>query len=144
MIRYALRCRKEHEFESWFQSAEAFEILRKADHVGCPLCGDTQVEKTLMAPTVRPARSRGAGANKPSLTEPQTELESAMAEMRRQVEANSEYVGLNFVAEARRMHEGDIDQRSIYGEAKPEEARALLEEGVPVAALPFMPARKAN
>jgi hypothetical protein len=67
-----------------------------------------------------------------------------MAEMRRKVEENSEYVGLNFAAEARAMHEGTIDERSIYGEAKPDEARALLEDGIPVAPLPFMPKRQAN
>lgn len=144
MIRYALQCSKSHDFDSWFQSAEAYEVLRSAGHVSCPVCGDTVIEKTLMAPAVRPARKAGEGAKPPSLTEPQSEIEAAMAELRRQVEANSEYVGLNFAAEARRMHEGDIDQRAIYGEAKPEDARALIEDGVPVAPLPFMPPRKAN
>ena len=64
--------------------------------------------------------------------------------MRRQIEANSDYVGVNFVAEARKMHAGEIEERSIYGEAKPEEARDLLEDGINVAPLPFMPSRKAN
>lgn len=144
MIHYALRCSNDHGFDSWFQSAAGYDSLRAADQVACPVCGDTKIEKLLMAPAVRPARKAGTGAAKPNLTEPTTELEAAMAEMRRQVEANSEYVGLNFAAEARRMHEGDIDQRAIYGEAKPDEARALIEDGVPVAPLPFMPARKAN
>jgi hypothetical protein len=94
-----------------------------------------------MAPAVRPARNAGEPAK---LSEPQTEAEQAMAQMRAHIEANSDYVGVNFAAEARRMHEGEIDQRSIYGEAKPEEALALLEDGVPVAPLPFMPTRKAN
>jgi len=143
MIRYALRCPKDHDFESWFQSADAYDALRGAGHVSCPVCGATEVEKSLMAPAVRPARRAGEPA-KPTLSQPQNDVEAALAELRRQVEANSEYVGVNFVAEARRMHEGEIDQRSIYGEAKPEEARALLEDGVPVAPLPFMPPRKAN
>jgi hypothetical protein len=142
MIRYSLRCPKDHDFDSWFQSAEAFVTLQSAGHLACPLCGATEISKTLMAPAIRPARN--AGAVKPALTEPANDIEAAVAEMRRQVEANSEYVGLNFVAEARRMHEGQIDERSIYGEAKPDEARALLDEGVPVAPLPFMPRRKAN
>lgn len=144
MIRYALHCSKSHGFDSWFQSADAYEALRKTGHVACPVCGDTTIEKTLMAPTVRPARNAGDGPKKPSLSEPQTEIEAALAELRRQVEANSEYVGLNFAAEARRMHDGDIDQRAIYGEAKANDARALIEDGVPVAPLPFMPPRKAN
>ncbi|MFC3179688.1 DUF1178 family protein [Cypionkella sinensis] len=142
MIRYNLRCSKDHGFESWFQSAEAYETLLSAAQIACPVCGDSSIEKTLMAPAVRPARK--AGEAKPKLSEPTSEIEAAMAELRRQVEANSDYVGLNFAAEARRMHEGEIDQRAIYGEAKPEDARALLEDGVPVAPLPFMPRRKAN
>lgn len=144
MIHYSLRCRNSHGFESWFQSAARYETLLGAGQISCPICGDTTVEKTLMAPAVRPARNAGEAAVKPKLSEPSTELEAAMAELRRQVEENSEYVGLNFAAEARRMHDGDIDQRAIYGEAKPAEARALLEDGVPVAPLPFMPPRKAN
>ena len=143
MIRYSLRCTKAHDFESWFQSASGYDALLAAGQIACPICGDRGIEKTLMAPAVRPARAAG-GANTPSLTEPQSDVEAALAEMRRQVEANSEYVGLNFVAEARRMHEGSIDPRAIYGEAKAEEARALIEDGIPVAPLPFMPARKAN
>jgi hypothetical protein len=94
-----------------------------------------------MAPAVRPARKAG---DKPKLKEPASDLEAAMAEMRRQIEANSDYVGLNFAAEARRMHEGEIDERAIHGEAKAEDARALLEDGIPVAPLPFLPKRQAN
>ncbi len=144
MISYSLRCSKSHGFDSWFQSANAYEGLLAAGRISCPICGDTTIEKTLMAPAVRPARKAGQAPVKPTLREPASELEAAMAELRRQVEANSEYVGLNFAAEARRMHDGEIDPRAIYGEAKPAEARALIEDGVPVAPLPFMPPRKAN
>lgn len=141
MIRYSLRCAQSHDFESWFQSAAGFDSLRAAAQVACPICGETAVEKTLMTPALRPARSAEEPAK---LAEPQTEAERAIAQMRAHLEANSDYVGVDFVTEARRMHEGEIDQRSIYGEARPEEALALLEEGVPIAPLPFMPTRKAN
>lgn len=149
MIRYTLSCGKGHGFESWFQNADAFEALAGSGQLACPVCGDTTVEKGLMAPAVTPARKAEAAripaaGDKPGLTAPASELEQALAEMRRRVEANSEYVGMNFVAEARAMHEGDAPERSIYGEARPEEARKLLEEGVPVAPLPFLPSRKAN
>lgn len=144
MISYSLRCSKSHGFDSWFQSAAAYESLLAAGRISCPICGDTSIEKTLMAPAVRPARKAGEAPAKPKLSEPTSEMEAAMAELRRQVEANSEYVGLNFATEARRMHDGEIDPRAIYGEAKPAEARALIEDGVPVAPLPFMPPRKAN
>jgi hypothetical protein len=141
MIRYDLKCSKGHDFDGWFQSAGAFESLRKAGHVTCTICGVSEVEKSIMAPAVRPARKAG---EKPKLKEPQNDIEAAFAEMRAKIEANSDYVGLNFAAEARAMHEGEIDERSIYGEAKAEDARALVEDGIPVAPLPFMPKRQAN
>ena len=140
MIRYALNCPSGHGFESWFQSAEAFDGLLTAGHVTCPVCGSAGIGKSLMAPMVRPGRNAAA----PSLRDPGTEQEAALAKLRAEVEANSDYVGVNFVAEARAMHAGTAPERSIYGEAKPEEAIKLLEEGVPVAPLPFMPSRKAN
>jgi hypothetical protein len=142
MIRYALKCAKAHEFESWFQSAGAYDALRGAGHVACPLCGDTAVEKLLMAPSVRPAR-KAEGA-KPSLQTPASEMEAALAAMRAEIEKNSDYVGMNFVAEARKMHAGEAPERAIHGEARLEEAKKLIEEGIPVAPLPFLPKRQAN
>lgn len=135
MIRYALHCQNDHGFESWFRSAEAYDALRAAKEVACPICGETEVEKALMAPALR-TEARPLSAK--------SEMEAALAELRRQVEANSEYVGLNFAAEARAIHEGDAPDRAIYGEAKAEEARRLLEDGIPVAPLPFLPPRKTN
>lgn len=147
MIRFRLKCTADHAFESWYRSGEAFDALKAAGHVTCPVCGSAEVEKALMAPAVRPARKAdGAaeGAANPSLREPASELEAALAELRRQVEANSEYVGMNFAAEARAIHAGDAPERAIYGEARAEEAKKLIEDGVPVAPLPFLPGRKAN
>lgn len=149
MIRYSLKCSADHGFDSWFQNADAYAALRAAGQVSCPVCGTTEVDKALMAPSVQPARSDGAvtvpeAAAPPSLREPQSELEAAMAELRRQIEANSEYVGVNFVTEARKMHAGEAPERAIHGEARPDEARKLIEEGLPVAPLPFLPARKVN
>ncbi len=140
MICFSLQCSKEHRFDSWFKSGAAFDVLAGSGQLACPICGDASVEKSLMAPAVRPAEKSGVRP----LTSPQNDLEAAMAEMRRAVEENSEYVGLNFATEARRMHEGEIDPRAIYGEAKLTEAKALLDDGVPVAPLPFIPQRKAN
>jgi hypothetical protein len=143
MIHYALNCDKGHGFESWFQSAAAFDALNAAAMIACPDCGSTRVAKALMAPQVRPSRDdEGAAAN--ALSAPANPREQALAELRRKIETESEYVGMNFVAEARAMHEGEAPERSIHGEARIDEARALLEEGVPVAPLPFIPARKTN
>ena len=142
MIRYNLKCANDHRFESWFQSAAAFDSLHKAGHVTCPECGSGEVEKALMAPPVRPGRKAPAAPPEdpaPSLTAPETEKERALAELRRKIEDNSDYVGMNFAAEARAMHDGNTPHRSIYGEAKPDDAKKLLEDGVPVAPLPFTP-----
>ena len=141
MIRYSLKCAAGHGFESWFQGAEAFASLRGAGQLACPVCGDTKVEKELMAPAVRPARKQDAA---PSLRNPASEVEAAIAALRKQIEENSEYVGVNFAAEARRIHAGEAPERSIHGEARPDDARAMIEEGLPVAPLPFLPQRKVN
>lgn len=148
MIRYALSCPDKHGFESWFQSAAAFEALALAGHVTCPVCGTTQVHKTLMAPAVTPARKAApvpaqAKARGP-LSQPSNPREEALIAMRRELEAKSDYVGSSFALEARRIHDGTAPERSIYGEARPEEARKLLEDGVPVLPLPFFPGRKTN
>jgi hypothetical protein len=109
------------------------------------------VEKDLMAPSVRPARkAEGQGistppeAIAPSLRDPATDLEVAIAALRKQIAENSEYVGMNFATEARRIHEGEAPERAIHGEARPEDARKMIEDGLPVAPLPFMPTRKVN
>jgi len=138
MIRYTLKCEKDHRFESWFADAATFDRLHAAGHVACTTCGSTKVEKTLMAPSV-PAKR-----NKTDLTAPANPAEEALAAMRKHVEENSEYVGLGFAKEARAIHDGEKPDRAIFGEAKPEEAKKLIEDGVPVAPLPFMPQRKTN
>lgn len=138
MIRYTLKCDRDHGFESWFKSAEAYDTLRAAGHVACPECGSSSVQKAMMAPNVSPARRKEA-SSAPALSTPADSREEALAELRRQIETNSEYVGMNFAAEARKIHEGEAPGRSIYGEAKPDDARKLIEDGVPVARLPFLP-----
>ena len=142
MIRYSLKCGAGHGFESWFRSADAFVALRSAGQVHCPVCGRSEVEKDLMAPAIRPARRNESA--KPDLSGPASDLEEKLAALKRQIEENSEYVGMNFATEARKIHAGDAPERAIHGEAKPEEARAMIEEGLPVAPLPFLPSRKVN
>lgn len=153
MIQFTLKCDKDHRFDSWFQSASAFDKLQSAGMVACAVCGSTHVEKALMAPSVRDSRRKAPASPEQAqppqprerpLSAPASPAEQAMAELKRQIEKNSEYVGVNFAREARQMHEGSAPERSIYGEAKPEEARKLIEDGVPVTPLPFLPNRKSN
>ncbi|QQA41798.1 DUF1178 family protein [Pelagovum pacificum] len=137
MIRYALKCSDDHRFESWFQSASAFDRLKDAGHVSCAVCGSAEVQKDLMAPSV------SEGGEKP-LSRPASLAEQAMADLRRKVEESSSYVGKDFVTEARAMHDGEKPHRSIHGEANLAEAKKLLEDGVPVMPLPFRPKRQSN
>ncbi|MDK3073299.1 DUF1178 family protein [Sedimentitalea sp. JM2-8] len=139
MIQYALKCAEGHSFDSWFQSAEAFDKLSASGMISCAVCGGGKVEKAIMAPRVSaPREARGP------LTQPASPAEQALAELRRRIEKTSDYVGADFVTEARAMHEGEAPERSIHGEARLDEARKLLEDGVPVAPLPFLPNRKTN
>jgi hypothetical protein len=140
MISYSLKCDNDHTFDSWFASADAFDKLSGADMVTCNICGSTKVQKAIMAPRV----STGKAAETTPLMAPDDHTARAIQEMRKKIEANSDYVGKNFAAEARKMHLGDAPERSIYGEAKPEEAKSLIEDGINVVPLPFMPNQKTN
>lgn len=151
MIQYALKCSNGHTFESWFQSAAAYDKLAVAGMVTCAVCGCAHVEKAIMTPRVRPARKAVAQAEtaRPepepiNVAKPTPEVEKILTQLRRQVEENSDYVGKDFASEARKIHLGEAPDRAIYGEAKAEEAKALIEDGVPVAPLPFVPSRKTN
>ena len=148
MIQYALKCAEGHSFDSWFQSAAAFDKLAAAELVSCAVCGGTDRDKAVMTPRVSPARGAAGGSDKEGakgpLGRPASPAEQALAELKRKIEANADYVGRSFASEARAMHLGDAPERSIYGEVRPDEARALIEDGVPVAPLPFTPARKTN
>ncbi|MDG1281848.1 MAG: DUF1178 family protein [Pseudorhodobacter sp.] len=159
MIRYSLKCAEGHGFESWFQSASAFESLQGAGHVTCPACNSAKVSKVLMAPAI-PKKGRSAtapaapdeaaptpqtapGRDRP-LSAPSIPQEAALAALRREVERNSEYVGGSFALEARKMHEGMGPGRNIHGEARLEDAKKLIEDGIPIMPLPFLPGRKTN
>lgn len=142
MIKYALACEQAHEFESWFPSSEAFETQRKRGFVTCPFCNSARVEKQIMAPSVaRKDKAPEAPAPQPVavLSEREQEIRVALRALREHVMKNAENVGKGFVEEARKMHYGETEERSIYGEADLAEARALLEEGIDVLPLPVVP-----
>jgi hypothetical protein len=141
MIRYDLKCENGDEFEAWFGSIADFDRQADAGLVACPHCGSRHVSKAPMAPAVRTGRAKEA----------QKERAVAMAmaaKVREHIKDNFDYVGDTFAEEARKMHAGETEERAIWGEATPEEARELAEEGIPASALPPelapMPARKLN
>ena len=141
MINYTLKCDQNHTFDSWFKSAEAFEMLVKKSMVVCSECGSTNITKAIMAPSVSTSRKKD---NKPSELEKKSKLKNDILELKKKIEANSEYVGNNFANEARSMYLGETPERSIYGEAKTDDAKKLIDDGIPVMPLPFLPAKKAN
>ena len=133
MILYSLKCDKDHIFDSWFDGAKAFEKLERANMLSCSVCGSSNVERAVMAPQVSTSRAKSTGP----LRAPLSPAEQAMADMRTKVEAESTDVGKNFATEARAMHDGETPHRSIFGEAKIEDAKALIDDGVPVVPLPW-------
>jgi len=157
MIRYSLACERGHEFESWFANSSAYDKQAKRGLVDCPVCGSTKVEKTIMAPRLArsektidvpaPAPAPAAapatpaqGAEQVAMISPQErELRVKLKELRDHLVKNAENVGRKFPDEARKMHYGEIEHRSIYGEASPQEAKELHEEGIEVHPLPILP-----
>jgi hypothetical protein len=152
MIRYTLRCECGHAFESWFQSSSAYESQTKRKLVTCPACGSAKVDKAIMAPQIMSKKGREsavpapvapaevtAPASTPLLMAQERELRAKLKELRDHIVKNADNVGEKFPTEARKMHYGDIEHRPIYGEASPDEARSLIEEGVEVTPLPVLP-----
>src|SRR5215475_6341219 len=160
MIRYALVCAKGHSFESWFPNSAAYDKQAKRGLVTCPACGDTKIEKAIMAPKLSGTRKRGAAPAvaaapeapapaadntpvamvPPQVISPQEhELRQKLKELREHLTKNSDYVGKKFPEEARKMHYGEIDHRSIYGEASLKDAKELHEEGIEFHPLPVLP-----
>ena len=149
MIRYALSCEKGHGFESWFKSSNAYDKQVARGLVGCPVCGSTNIGKAIMAPGVaRGAAAREAPARAPAqeprapvamLSEKERELRTKLRELRDHVVKNADYVGQKFPEEARKMHYGEVEHRSIYGEASSADAAELIEEGIELHPLPILP-----
>ena len=152
MIRYTLRCERGHGFESWFQSSSAYEAQEKRKLVNCPVCGSAKVERAIMAPQIVSKKGResappapaastevAAPTSTPLMMAQERELRAKLKELRDHIVKNADNVGERFPNEARKMHYGDIEHRPIYGEASPEEARSLIDEGVEVSPLPVLP-----
>ena len=160
MIRYALRCAKGHAFESWFPNSAAYDKQAKRGLVTCPACGNTKVEKAIMAPKLSGTRKRGAApavAASPEAPAPEApapavadtpvammspqenELRNKLRELREHLTKNSDYVGKKFPEEARKMHYGETGRRSIYGEASLKYAKELHDEGIELHPLPTLP-----
>ena len=146
MISYALVCDRGHGFESWFRSFDAYDEQRAAGRLACPSCGSTSIEKAIMAPRVARKDKGAPGTPVEEAREPvalvspeEAEFRAKLKELRAHLTQNSDYVGPRFAEEARKIHFGDADHRSIHGEATAEDARALAEEGIEFHPLPTLP-----
>jgi len=165
MIRYALNCDQGHNFESWFANSSAFDKQAKRALVTCPICGSAKIEKAIMAPSLAANLGHSGTADPQPPTPPapppplqpapmlpippktpvammsaaERELRHKLKELRDHITKNAHYVGPRFPEEARKIHYGEAEHRSIYGEASPEEAQQLHEEGIEFHALPILP-----
>jgi hypothetical protein len=138
MIRYALACEHAHEFEGWFSNSADFDEQKARGLLSCPVCNSADIAKQIMAPAVA-----GTKRNTPDAPpRMRAMMMETLAKVRRHVEENFDYVGDAFAAEARKIHEGAVDHRDIYGEATPDEVKSLVQDGVPVAPLPPEPLKK--
>ena len=146
MIRYALTCDHDHDFEGWFATSAAYDDQLGRGLVECPLCASKHVRKQIMAPAVagtkRTARTDPQGPSGPA--QMQAMMMEAAGRIRAHVEENFDDVGDAFATEARAIHEGKAEDRGIYGQATPREVRDLVEDGVPVAPLPPEPLKKSE
>ena len=161
MIRYALNCEQGHTFESWFQNSAAYDKQAKRGLVACPICGSAKVEKAIMAPRLSHSDAEASPAiptppvphlpvpqlpvpvpaNAPLavMSPPERELRKKLKELREHITKNADYVGARFPEQARKIHYGEVEHRSIYGEASPDEAKELHEEGIEFHPLPILP-----
>ena len=148
MIHYSLVCDKNHTFESWFQNSAAYDKQVKRKLVTCPMCGSAKVEKAIMAPRLA-RKDKSTSVVAPVESEVSTpvamvspeekELRAKLKELRDHLTANADNVGKKFPEEARKMHYGETEHRSIYGEATLEDAKELHEEGIDFHPLPVIP-----
>lgn len=153
MIRYTLICDNAHDFESWFASSAGFEDQVKRGFVTCPVCDSAKVERAIMAPSVartdlgpkapelmaEPSASEAAAAPVALMSEKEKAFREMVTALHRQVSENAEHVGKHFADEALKIHHGEAEERAIYGEATPDDARMLHEEGVEFLPLPRLP-----
>lgn len=129
MISLTLICQAEHEFDAWFRDSSEYDKQRKRRLVECPVCGDRKITRSLSAPNISSSKTQGLAA---------AEVRKHLREFRKQVEASHENVGERFAEEARKIHYGETEARGIYGKATGDEAKELVDEGVPFSPMPWI------
>jgi hypothetical protein len=153
MIVFDLKCGQFHIFEAWFGSTPDYESQNARGLIACPACGDTSIAKAVMAPAVaakgnrttsRPAETASTTPSQPVRSEPRDDGFGKLLAAQRRMEAASDYVGADFAARARAMHDGSEPTTGIHGEATLAEAVALTNEGIAIMPLPFRPLARSD
>ncbi|MDQ0396345.1 DUF1178 family protein [Labrys monachus] len=141
MIRFSLVCDQGHAFESWFRDGASFDEQAERGLLSCPTCSSSKIAKAIMAPQVARKDREVPEPQKPvALVSPEeATVRLKIRELRAMLTEHSDYVGEDFAEQARRMHEGEIKHRSIYGEAKSDDVRGLIDDGIEVYPLPNLP-----
>ena len=143
MIRYDLVCDQGHEFDGWFRDSVTYDKQAKRGLVSCTSCGSSKIQKQIMAPNIAAKSNKKSDATTKMVAGPIDERAATMMQMmrdyRKHVESNAENVGNNFAEEARKIHYNETEQRGIYGNATPDDAAALIEEGIDVHPIPMLP-----
>ncbi len=160
MIKYALRCEHSHQWDAWFPSISGFDDQNARGLVDCPYCGSKEVEKAPMAPAIVTSKPAKKAAPEPASELPMTPnlpvaiaqgdmglqipepVRAMMAEIKERIEKTHAYVGDTFAREVRAMHDGETEERPIYGEATAKEVRELIEDEIPVAPIPVLASPK--
>ena len=140
MILFDLKCVNDHVFEAWFRDNATFDKQRRAREIACPVCADVKIEKAPMAPNIAigGAESVATPAKAAAETVEAAKMIGALRALREEVEKNSDYVGPRFAEEARKIHYGETEKRSIYGEASDRDTRELHDEGVRITTIPWI------
>ena len=149
MINYSLICSNDHQFEGWFRSYEDYNNQVNSKLIDCPICGNNNIQKGLMAPAVQSSKNKKRNqesqnnipkksTENPTIVANSDHLRVAFNMLRKYVEKNCENVGNNFAQEARKISKGEASERDIYGKATVEEVEKLHEEGIDVASIPWV------
>lgn len=133
MISFNLQCANDHVFEAWFKDSAAYDSQVAAKALACPGCGNSKIEKAIMAPNITGKSNAKSTDISPEM------MQTALVKLRETVEANCDNVGADFPEEARKIHYGEVEHRDIYGQASAEEAQELSEEGVEFGRIPWAP-----
>ncbi|MBN34937.1 MAG: hypothetical protein CMM46_09205 [Rhodospirillaceae bacterium] len=155
MIVFDVKCGNDHAFEGWFADNATFQVQAEAGQIACPVCGDTSIEKTLMAPNVSTTKSSAKGVSTPAAEVPAApsgdsvmlahqkeragQIMAMMRAVRDHVEQNFDNVGTKFADEAKKIHYGEAEKRNIYGQATKEQAQELVDDGIEFGQLPDVP-----